>query len=481
MRASHHSHKVRYRQGFPDTLFWLFMGLLVWLPLPVGSNRPVWIAVALCWLLVIMAGCIIAWMTGRYRAPEAFFSARPALWLLGIFLLWQCLQLFLFFPASWGLAPQLVNDAFIQAGAETARFNSDQGGAVSALWQTLLMTGVFVAALLLADSRSRIRRMLWTLVWTGLVLSVITGVYVMERLEQPFLGLNLTQYGWASGSFINRNHFANYLVLTLCSGIGLLITMQSGHQSDGWRQRLRDWIETILGPKARLRVFLALIVITLVLTRSRMGNMSFFLSLLICGSIALLLIRGRHRSLMWLIGSLVAIDILIIGSWFGVEQVVERIQQTVSVQEDGQIQVHAQDRLDASRETAAVIRQLPLTGAGGGSYYSLFPHMRQSDQKFLDHAHNDYVEFAVEYGIPAFLLLAGFIFLCLRLAIRQLAGRRDPLALGASFCTLMAAVAMGFHASVDFSLHIPANAATFMVLMALPWAVEALNAHAEDS
>lgn len=464
--------KIRYQQGFPVLLFWLLMGLLVWLPLPIGSNRPIWIAVALCWLLIIMAGCLLAWMTGRYRAPQAFFAARSAWWLLGIFLVWQVLQALLFFPASWGLAPDLVNNAYTQAGAGTARLNSDQGAAISSLWQTLLVIGVFVATLLLADSRSRIRHLLWTLVWTGLVLSVITGVYVMERLEQPFLGLYLSQYGWASGSFINRNHFANYLVLTLCAGIGLLITMQSGHQSDGWRQRLRDWIETILGPKARLRVFLALIVITLVLTRSRMGNMSFFLSLLICGSLALLLIRGRHRSLMLLIGSLVAIDIFIIGSWFGVEQIVERIQQTVTVEETGGIQVHAQDRLDATRETAGAIRQLPLTGSGGGSYYSLFPQMRKSDQKFLDHAHNDYVEFTVEYGIPATLLLAAFIFLNLRLAIRQLAKRRDPLALGACFCTLMAAVAMGLHASVDFSLHIPANAATFMVLMALPWAVQ---------
>jgi O-antigen ligase len=446
------------------------MGLLVWLPLPVGSNRPIWIAIALTWVLVILMGCVVAWMTGRHNAPMAFFAATGAWWLLGLFLIWQLIQLFLFFPTGWHLAPGFVLTAFEQAGSETARLNTDWASGLSALWQSLLVMGVFLATVLLVYSHNRVRRLLWTIVWVGLVLSVVTGVYVMEKLDQPFLGLSLTQYGWASGSFINRNHFANYLVLTLCSGIGLLITMQSSHRSDHWKQRLRDWIQTLLGPKARLRVFLALVVITLVLTRSRMGNMSFFLSLLISGSLALYLIRGRQRSLMLLIGSLVAIDILIIGSWFGVEQVVERIQQTVTVKEQS-VQIHAQDRLGAFRETMAVIRQVPLTGTGGGSYYSLFPHIRTPDQKFLDHAHNDYVEFTVEYGIPASLLLAAFVLLTLWKSVGQLLRRRDAVALGASFATLMAIVAMGLHATVDFNLHIPANAATFMVLLALPWVV----------
>ena len=133
--------------------------------------------------------------------------------------------------------------------------------------------------------------------------------------------------------------------------------------------------------------------------------------------------------------------------------------------------VHAQDRLEAFRETLSIIREVPLTGTGGGSYFSLFPHMRSKDQKFLDHAHNDYVEFAVEFGLPAVMLLAVFLALSLRMALKQLKERRDPVALGASFSSLMAIVAMGLHATVDFNLHIPANAATFMVLVALPWVV----------
>ncbi|NND43884.1 MAG: O-antigen ligase family protein [Xanthomonadales bacterium] len=290
----------------------------------------------------------------------------------------------------------------------------------------------------------------------------------MDRLDREVLGLTLTQYGWATGSFINRNHFANYLVMCLCAGIGLMISLQPEYRADSWRQRIRNGILTLFGPRARLRVFLALIVVTLVLTRSRMGNMAFFISLLAAGGLALLLIRGRQRSLMWLIGSLVAIDLLIIGSWFGMDQVVDRIQQTVSVQEEGPT-LHAQDRLGAFRETAGVSREAPLTGSGAGSYYTLFPHLRQPDQKFLDHAHNDYVELAVEYGLPGFLLLLSLVGVSVIRALRLLALRADPLALGSAFTCLMAVIAMALHALVDFNLHIPANAATFLALLALPW------------
>ena len=64
-----------------------------------------------------------------------------------------------------------------------------------------------------------------------------------------------------------------------------------------------------------------------------------------------------------------------------------------------------------------------------------------------------------------------FMILSLFKSLKQLKTRNNALALGASFSSLMALVAMGIHASVDFSLQIPANAATFMVLLALPWVV----------
>lgn len=446
--------------------FGMYLAWLAWLPLPVGSNRPIWLAVAIAWLCAILVVVAFKWMRRRFHLPRAFREARTAWLVLFVFLLWQLLQL----VAPGWMVPAFIESAYQQAGAEAPGITLDRFAGFDALLASLLVYGGFVCTLLLVDSMYRVKILLWTVVWVGLVLSVVTGITVMDGSNVQVLGVHLTSNGTASGSFINRNHFANYLVMTLAAGIGLLMSMQDTRRGLSWRQRVQRMAETLLGPKARLRIFLALMVITLVLTRSRMGNTAFFLSLLLAGLVTLLLIRGRQRALFVLISSLVAIDIFIVGTWFGVEQVVERIQSTVSVEQD-QVVINAQDRLDAITETTRMIRQAPVVGSGGGGYFARFPGYRSSDQKFMDHAHNDYLEFTANYGIPAMLLWAWFLMLSLLKSLQQLKTRNHPLALGASFTSLMVMIGMGIHATVDFSLQIPANATLFMVLLALPWVV----------
>ncbi len=444
----------------------MFLAWLAWLPLPIGSNRPIWLAIAMSWACLVYLVIVVKWMRRRFHVPRAFREARWAWVVLGVFLAWQLLQLF---APAW-MIPDFILEAYDSAGVAAPGITLDRIVGWEAMLVSLLVYSAFMMTLLLVDSMYRVHLLLWTLTWVGLVLAVVSGVIAMEGAEVEILGLSLANRGTASGSFVNRNHFANYLVLALAAGIGLLISMQDRHTADTWRERMRGWIETLLGPKARLRVFLALIVITLVLTRSRMGNTAFFASLLVAGGLSLVLIRGRQRPLFILIASLVAIDIFIVGTWFGVEQVMDRIQKTVNV-EQGQVVINDQARLDAIAESAGMIRQAPLAGSGGGGYFTRFPEYRSPDQRFFDHAHNDYLEFTVNYGIPAVLLWGWFMLLSLRMSLTQLKTRRHALALGASFSSLMALVAMGIHSTVDFSLQIPANAATFMVLLALPWVV----------
>ena len=47
--------------------------------------------------------------------------------------------------------------------------------------------------------------------------------------------------------------------------------------------------------------------------------------------------------------------------------------------------------------------------------------------------------------------------------------RHDPLMRGMSFAAIMSVTAILIHSTVDFNLQIPANAATFMLLLALAW------------
>ena len=84
-------------------------------------------------------------------------------------------------------------------------------------------------ALLLVDSTQRLKTLAYVLVLSGLGQAVYGS-----------LALAVAGGGNASGTFVNRNHFAAYLVLCLAVGIGLLIaSMGRTTRAGSWRDRLR--------------------------------------------------------------------------------------------------------------------------------------------------------------------------------------------------------------------------------------------------
>ena len=190
---------------------------------------------------------------------------------------------------------------------------------------------------------------------------------------------------------------------------------------------------------------------------------------------ALWRLRQPSRPLLVLVVSVLVIDVFVIGTWFGVEQVIHRIQQTVQVQE-GEWVTTDKNRIDADRESLDIISRKPIAGWGGGSFYTVYPAWRGDDQKFMDHAHNDYLEFLVEYGLVGGALLAVFVLLCLARAAGGLRERERARQFGICFASLMAMTAMLIHATVDFNLQIPANAAWFVVLCMLPFTMSPVNA-----
>ena len=112
----------------------------------------------------------------------------------------------------------------------------------------------------------------------------------------------------AFGSFSYHNSLANYLMMTLALGIGLLLAGVEGGMAPmrGWRQRTAALLSFVLSPAMRLRLILVLMVIALVLTKSRMGNVALLLAIVALG-VPLLYRAGRlSRRGLWLLLSIVA-------------------------------------------------------------------------------------------------------------------------------------------------------------------------------
>ena len=130
----------------------------------------------------------------------------------------------------------------------------------------------------------------------------------------------------------------------------------------------------------------------------------------------------------------------------------------------------AESRDEVNEYGLNLVRDYFWTGSGGGSFYAVFPRYRQGDvEKFYNHAHNDYLQFAADTGAVGISILGLIVVLSLGAALVAQYRRRDPLMRGMGFATVMGVTALLIHSAVDFNLQIPANAMMFTLLLALGW------------
>ena len=463
-------------------LYFGLLALLVLAPLPHGSV-PTW-----AWTPLVAAVCLLAagwglqWLRGRCEITSAFHQARWALLALLLWCLWIGLQL-VALPA--GLVQLLSPKAYETHALATAALglpapawltlSLDPHATLGFLLKSVAWSAAFALTLLLVDRRERLELLLQTLVICGMLQALYGSLMVLSGLEYGFLTKKVYNLGIATGTYVNRNHLAGYLNLCLAAGIGLMIARLGGDTVHTWRQRLRSLARLLLGEKARLRIYLIVMVIGLVLTRSRMGNTAFFAGTLIVGALGLLLMRGAPRSTMLFLASLVVLDLLIVGTWFGVDQVTQRIQQT-EVTTNAENVLPTEDRDEVDRAALPYLKDFPLTGSGGGTFYVVFPSYHTEKLiGFYDFAHNDYVQIAAETGAVGLLLCATVVLGALWQALVAMRRRHDPLMRGTAFGVAMAICWLLIHSTVDFNAQMPATSLTISVVLALAWIASGLR------
>ena len=465
-------------------LFLALLFLLVWLPLPLGSNRPWAEAIFEIWIALLLLLWLAGFQRNHVAAGEAFKGARPVLWLLAAWLGYVMLQLI---PLPLGVRQWLSPESlaiYQMAGKNGWAPLALYPYATFLFWlKSVAYVALFALTLLLVNSKRRLVILGYTLAFSAMFQAFYGGLMTLSGLEYGFFMKKFAYIGFATGTFVNRNHLAGYLEMGSAVGIGLL--MATTYEKDNgysWRRHLRNLLNLMLSHKLMLRLMLATMVIALVLTRSRMGNTSFFSSMLIAGLITLIVFysqsgslrkmfqRSETRSAVILISSLVVIDLFIVGAWFGVEKVAQRISESSLV--------HDADRVDVAKDTLNMLRDYPLTGVGGGGFRLAYPqYQSEYSAGYYDHAHQDYLEIAVETGAVGFSLLGMTVLLSLWAALQALYYRRDGLMRGMAFSSVMGTIALLIHGTVDFNLQIPANAATFMVILALGWIALNLERH----
>ncbi len=458
-------------------LFWAWLVLLCWLPIPLGSVEPWAWAILEVGVFVLLSVWCVAYARGVVRPPEVLMHAKPLVWLMIVWLVYVALYLV---PLPLDMIA-LISPTTAALHRETLGFDDgwrslalDPHAALASWLKSLAYVSAFVLTLLLVNTRERARQFLFVLVIFALAMSVYGILMHLNAVRLTWFSSPMFHGNQASGTYFNRNHFAGFLEMTLALGIGLLIADLQDRRATTWRQFVRNFLEWIFSPKMRLRLMLCVLVIALVSTRSRMGNVAFFASLLATGIIGIVLSRNATRGTVVLLTSLIVIDIFIVGSWFGVEQLAQRIEQTSLLRQEVIVpgmQESVEQRLDPTSGSLPMIRDFPAVGVGPGAWYLVFPNYRGEEVMpgFYEYAHNDYAQMAAEFGVIGFAMLGAMVLWSFGVALIAQAKRRDPLMRGLSFASMMGIIAIMIHSTVDFNLQIPANASLFMVLLALGW------------
>lgn len=415
--------------------------LLIWLPLPLGSNRDWSIG-----LMIFIIGALAAvWLGLQVLRPQAPSSALKKglipLALLGLTQCWVLIQWF------FGIS-------------------QDAGSTFQYLMLGLAYCLLYLLVIGLFNTRKRLSLLLGVIVASGVFQAFYGTIMTLSGIEWLLLEPKVFHVDHATGTFVNRNHLAGYLELALGCGIGLLMALRG----EG-RFRWASLFETLMGPKMRLRLGLVIMVIALVMSHSRMGNTAFFSSLLIVGGLFVLIDRKNRLRNGLLLASIIIIDILVISQYFGLDQLRDRIVSTrmSEVVVDGVVVEAANEyRGTVFTEAWPLAKANPIVGQGAGSFEAVFPpYAGPSVPLHYDHAHNDFLQFFIEYGALGMLPLVLFVLLSLFYAFRAIVKQRSVYRGGVGLGAALAILALMIHSATDFNLQIPANAATFIVVCAI--------------
>jgi len=420
-------------------LFTYLCVIIFYAPLPLGANR-IWASSSIE-ILVFTAFLIHLYLVlkGRKALLPPKYSF-PILIPLAITLIWLLIQITPGLGADGTISfdPSLTHIMFMRTLSFT-------------LFIWMLFSHI--------KTRHRLYQLAIAIITTGFF-QACYAIWLNLNVDMPSPIFEMPYAERAQGSFIYQNQLANYLALCSSIAIGILVSQLShGTSGDSLRHKVRDFALVLLSTKMVIRLVLVVIIIALILTRSRMGNSAFFMALAVISLFAFFFYKRKPTNLKLLIISFFFLDLILVGSLFGVEKVQQRLAET---------SLASETRDEVVRDSIPIINDYPLTGTGGASFYSTFiSYHPEPYTLYYDHAHNDYIQFAVELGLPITLMLGVMMLYCLLISLQTMRRRHTSLDQGLAFGCSIAVLHMILHSSVDFSLQSPAVGILFLTILSI--------------
>ncbi len=330
-----------------------------------------------------------------------------------------------------------------------------------------LFTGM---ALLLVGLTRAIRRigLEWLVVQIMGLAVALAVVGVVQRAFNDNAGETLLYGFWRParpgtpfGPFINRNHFAGWMVMALPLVVGYscgVMAKLAPASQGGWRGWIR-WMSSEEAGKPMLLVACVLIAgMALTLTGSRSGIGAFAVAML---AIAGVIVRRVHARRVRLVAT-GYVTALVLGAiaWAGAGATYARFE-LVSQDIGG--------RVSAWRDTLRIIADFPLFGTGLGTYrQAMLVYQTEARHAIFAQAHNEYLQIVAEGGLLVVVPAAVLVWLVLRTIARRLTSGEDDVLTSWIRAGAVAGLAgIAAQSLVEFSLQMPGNRVLFVVLLAV--------------
>src|SRR5467141_3142842 len=425
--------------------------------LAFGGTAPSFFAVP---QVIILGLGVLFVVSGQFsRVASLHIPIASPLFLLALVLLQVC-------PLPISLAPLLGRSWDDLPGGSRFTVSMAPHQTVSHLLLLVTYLTVFFLTLVLCRSHKAKKRLVFALVSLGVFEALNGLIQYLTGWQQIFTYVKKYYLEEATGTYINRNHFAGFLEMILPFAVVLALRWAAllfKNTSSG-TARLRKIASRTELLSLALWLFLGtLLFVALVLSRSRMGLISMLVSL-----VAILALAGtasmpaRTRVA---VATLFFLGVLGLVVWIGIDPVMSRFETL-----GREYNFSDQNRISIWRDTLGLIRHHPLLGTGLGSFSVVYPSVQTVFLTLLvEHAHCDYLEVASELGLSGAILVFGSIFWVLAQAARRYRKAEESLDKAISLGCLGSIAAILVHSLADFNLYIPANALVFTVILALAW------------
>lgn len=251
------------------------------------------------------------------------------------------------------------------------------------------------------------------------------------------------------GSYYNRDHAANILLMTAAMGIGLLI---SRFRKNTERVEMSFRRPSVLDSAALLVIIIGLVVCS---------SEAAFLAVPLGGSFVLFLGADLERSAYRRrLRAGVAIAGAVMTVFFAYHHVL------VNAEALGFVESSVLGRLTIYNDALRWFQDAPLFGVGLGGFETIYPSYQDYALRgSASHAHSDWVEFTLETGVLGLvgaMGAAGLMTYCTARTWREARSAEMRCLVGGG---LAAAAVFAGHGLFDFSFQIPGNAIMFFTVL----------------